>query len=246
MKHKINLANPLKCFFPLHKLNNVTPKVPKQHVPPEGHRRCTSTYYQPRPIHNGDKHSVTNNDYHSPTTKPRMVSKSVYKGKHCFTNCAMCTSFSKIKNGISQHGLQTRENFKLVPQTQEHIPFDGTTTYRLQYIPYPVQPRKPSHQDYKGLRTLPQSLCPKLARPPVQALVKSKEPLQARATTKVDYKAWDTVRCPHLVQKQMLERPKGTFEKTTTSRLAYMSKTAQRVVSCKPMHKPLNPRCMLG
>ncbi|KAG7273850.1 hypothetical protein CRUP_014543 [Coryphaenoides rupestris] len=41
---------------------------------------------------------------------------------------------------------QVRESFRLgpsTPPTRDLLPFDGTTSYRLQYVPHPVQPRKP-------------------------------------------------------------------------------------------------------
>ncbi|XP_056144339.1 stabilizer of axonemal microtubules 2-like [Lampris incognitus] len=354
-------------YVTYHRLSNVTPKVSKQAVPPGGHRKCTSTSCQHHP--NGDKHSVTKNDYHCPTIKPRMGSKSVYKGDfpkwiadkrqlcrppdklhfkegefattstseetYCYKNPAqrqLCrppdtlefndggfTTSTTYKENYSyknptrrqlcrvpdklelnegafttsstykesyccKNPVEIRKSFKPVPQTRKQIPCDRTTTCGLPYkglaIPpanlvrrknpaafdatietqdkfkiWPLGPKYRhktkdyippkdhmefcsgmhadcvAHDDYQ---------CPKLVLPQI---LKSKEPLQARSTTTVDYKARDTVR---LAQKQMLEKPKWTFEETTTLRLAYMPNIARQVVNCKPMHKPLSSRPMLG
>ncbi|KAL7880156.1 hypothetical protein SRHO_G00024100 [Serrasalmus rhombeus] len=171
-----------------HKVTRRSTTAAEVYVPPDGTMMLTSTYAEDYKNHPVQQHMVNKQtrEYSPPTTK--MVATSLYQEEFKPWSLERCQPFRTNDNlTVNQEKFvntttfrddfcpkissSTREKFKPIPQIQESLPFDGTTNYKLHYVPHPVKPRKPREkekyrpssasfdgvsthkQDYKGIPT---------------------------------------------------------------------------------------------
>ncbi|XP_042368604.1 stabilizer of axonemal microtubules 2 [Plectropomus leopardus] len=152
----------LRSSHVTHKWIKHPPKAPQPSLPPSGQQRCSSTPQNPyrsavnQMASKVDYTSVYKNDFRAwkaNKLQPFKLSDSlkVNQGLHV-TDCA-----SK-ESGLQKKSVQVETNSTPVPQTQILHPFESVTSYRLDYVSYPAQPRrrteKPVYQT-KGLLSEP-------------------------------------------------------------------------------------------
>ncbi|XP_041842345.1 uncharacterized protein LOC121640619 [Melanotaenia boesemani] len=111
--------------------------------------------------------AVTNTDY---TTVYRNDFRD-WKAEKC--QSLKQKSILKVNHGFKEDPKYVAEDKESVPKNSEQKPFEGTSCYRLDYVPYQVQPRQsrwmPANQTNKGLPAV--SSRPKPTHPQNQELL---------------------------------------------------------------------------
>ncbi|XP_036407710.1 stabilizer of axonemal microtubules 1-like [Megalops cyprinoides] len=145
-----------------HKVTQKPPKVTKAYVPPEGSMKHTSTY-----VHDYHAHSLPQKiviqpvAYNPPSVKMDMQStyKEEFRSWDTPIQQPLRTSINpKLSHATinmntnsqddhcSRNPAATQKSFKANPTNRESPSFESMTSYRLQYVPHPVQPRQPKQR----------------------------------------------------------------------------------------------------
>ncbi|XP_033466304.1 stabilizer of axonemal microtubules 2 [Epinephelus lanceolatus] len=161
-----------RAFYVTRKWIKHPPKDPQPSLPPKDHRRCSSDPHNPvcfavnQTASNAEDYtSVYRNDFQAWNINKLQPYKLCDSLK---VNQGLVVTNNVSKEGRPQKkSVQVAANSKPVPQVQEPQPFDSVTSYRLDYVTHPLQPRRRTEKPVyhtKGLLSAPaMSLKPKVA-----------------------------------------------------------------------------------
>ncbi|XP_069561318.1 uncharacterized protein [Brachyistius frenatus] len=156
---------PLRSAYVTHTRTKSPPPVKAPSVPQKNYRRCNSFSHKPT-------------EFAAPPTSPLVDYTTVYQNDFRVWKEHRCQPYTvkdclKVHQGLLPPGTTQTEkkyveaNPKLFAKEEKPKPMEGLTSYRLNYVPHPVQPRprrmKPTHNTSRVLPLEPMSLRPKIA-----------------------------------------------------------------------------------